>query len=323
MDDSKDSKDKPIVMFVGDYYCAANPAMGISEWETNLWKSLESTGLADVCMFHMDKYYFHTGRRGDEALLERIAEIKPDFIVLVVYKPLGSDPTVLTEDTLKAINVPLVTIWGDLEASEQVELAKIVDPYCIKVIGTANKSVVEGLGYTYMHVPKDERTFYSPDLEGEAPVDRPIDVVFSGSHGHGREERREVLQHMINNGVNLVLGGSEGGDHFTTEEYVRRYQSAKLAISFSQARGMNVVNARPFEVMHCDAMLLEQESPELEKLYEDGIDYISWKDKDDLLKKVRYYLEHDDERNQIALNGHTKTIGKYSAKSFWEEVLKK
>lgn len=306
---------KPVVMFVGDYYCAANPAMGISEWETNLWKSLESTGLVDVCRFHMDKYYFYTATRGDETLIERIAKIKPDYVVLVVYKPLGSDPTVLTEDTLKAINVPLVTIWGDLEASEQVELAKTVDPYCVKVIGTANKSVVEELGYTYMHVPKDPTIFNDPHLE------RDIDVVFSGSFGHGRPERSEVLQHLLNNGVNLIFGGSEGGDHFTTEEYAMRYKRAKIAISFSQARGMNVVNARPFEAMNCGTMLLEQESPELAKLYKEGEEYVSWKDKDDLLWKIRYYLEHEDERRKVANDGYVKTKSKYSADSFWKKTL--
>lgn len=306
---------KPIVLFIGDYYCAGNPAMGISEWETNIWKSLESTGLADVARFHMDKYYYHTGRRGDEALIERINEFKPDYIVLIIYKQLGIEPTVLTEDTLKAINVPLVTIWGDLEASEQVELAKVVDPYCIKVIGTANKEVVESLGYKYMHVPKDPRVFNNPNEE------RDIDVVFSGSFGYGREERKEVLQHLIDNGIKLVAGGSEGGDHFTTEEYADRYKRAKIAISFSRARGINVVNARPFEAMSCGAMLIEQESPELAKLYEEGVDYVSWKDKDDLLSKICYYLSNDTERKAIADSGYNKTLERYTASSFWKEAL--
>lgn len=313
---------KPVVLFIGDYYCAGNPAMGLSEWEGNLWASLEATGLADVARFHMDKYYYTTGKRGDGALLERIEEIRPDYIVLVLYKPLGSDPTVITQVTLDAVKSSrgaIASIWGDLEAEEQVELSRLIAPYCSKVIGTANKEVVESLGYKYMHVPKNHLIFNNL-FQGF--YHRNIDVVFSGSFGFGRPERAEVLQYLLDNGINLICGGSEGGDHFTTEEYADRYKRAKIAISFSQARGMNVVNARPFEVMNCGALLLEQESPELAKLYTEGVDYVPWKDKVDLLEKIRYYLAHDEERLSIAASGHKKTVELYSAETFWKEVLK-
>ncbi len=308
-------RDKPVVLFIGDYYCAGNPAMGLSEWEGNLWASLESTGLADVARFHMDKYYYHTGNRGDEALLERVRDIKPDHVVLIIYKQPGSDPTVPTIDTISKLP-NLITIWGDLEAVEQRQLTELVQPACKRMFGTANKEVVERMGYKYMHVPKNPLIFNNPDKE------RDIDVVFSGSFGYGRPERKEVLEYLVENGISITIGGSEGGDHFTTEEYADRYKRAKIALSFSQARGMNVVNARPFEVMSCGAMLLEQKSPELAKLYEEEVDYGTWTDKVDLLEKVRYYLRNEEERLSIAKSGQEKTEQLYSAKNFWEEVLR-
>ena len=309
---------KPIVLFIGDYYCAGQPSMGLSEWEGNIWSSLDSTGLADVARFHMDKYYYHTGTRGDSALVERIDAIQPDYIVLIIYKQFGQDPAVMLENTMKVIQmmgVPVITIWGDLEAQQQRDIAKTVEPYCWKMIGTANKEVVESLGYTYAHVPKDPRIFNNPNKP------RDIDIVFSGSYGLGREERQNTLLHLINNGIALVHGGSEGRDHFTTEEYADRYKRSKLSLSFSKAHGINVVNARPFEVLSCGAMLLEQESPELAKLFIPGVDYVEWITNDDLLEKVRYYLTHDDERTLIASNGYKKATEIYSAKKFWEKVL--
>lgn len=307
---------KPIVLFVGDYYFAGNPRMGLSEWEGNIWASLESTGLADVARFHFDKYFYTTGQRGDAELLKAIERIKPDYVVMIVYKLPGSDPTVIGIDTIAAIKVPIISIWGDLEAEEQQHLAKMLEPFMWKVVGTANKSVVEELGYTYLHVPKDVHIFNNPNKE------RDIDIVFSGSYGYGREERRESMTHLLNNGIKLVHGGSEGADHFTVEEYADRYKRAKLALSFSQARGMNVVNARPFEAMSCGAMLLEQESLELAKLYTPYVDYVPWTDKDDLLSKVQYYLAHDEERKKIADAGCKKTQEVYSANTFWEQLLK-
>lgn len=309
---------KPIVLFVGDFYCAGNRSMGISEWETNLWKSLESTNLANVGQFHMDKYFYHYGQRGDAALIESVNKIKPDYIVLVVYKPLESDPTVLTHETLVELSkYKLITIWGDLEADEQQVLAKQIAPHCWRVIGTANEEIVSGLGYTYMHVPKDPRIFNNPNRK------RDIDVLFNGSFGYGREERKETLQYLIDNGIKLVAGGSEGGDHFTTEEYAERFKRSKIAISFSRARGKDVVNARPFEAMLCGALVLTQESKEMEKLYDSTQDCVAWKDKEDLLFKIKFYLEdqYQNMRAQYALNGQKKTEQLYSAKTFWDKVL--
>lgn len=315
----KHLRKKPVVLFIGDYFCAGQPSMGLSEWEGNIWASLESTGLADVARFHMDKYYYHTGKRGDSALVERIDAIQPNYIVLIIYKQFGQDPAVMVENTMKVIQmmgIPVITIWGDLEAQQQVNISKTVAPYCSKVIGTANKEVVEKLGYTYMHVPKDPRIFNNPNKS------RDIDVVFSGSYGLGREERQNTLLHLLNNGVALIHGGSEGRDHFTTEEYADRYKRSKIALSFSKAHGINVVNARPFEAMSCGAMLLEQESLELAKLFIPGVDYVPWTSEFDLLNKVKYYLLHEDERNAIASSGQRKIEELYSAKKFWETCLK-
>ncbi len=309
---------KPVCLFIGDYWCAGNPQMGLSEWEGNIWASLESTGLAEVARFHFDKFYYHTGQRPDQALIERIQAIQPDFIVAVIYKFPGSSPTVIHGDTLgviKELGIPVVTIWGDLEAEQQRQIANLVKPFAKVNIGTANKDAVESVGFKYMHVPKDTRIWNNPGRE------RDIDVIFLGSYGLGREERQKALQYLIDNGIKLVVGGSEGRDHFSTEDYANGYKRAKIAISFSRAHGMNVVNARPFEAMNCGAMLIEQDSPELAKLYTKDVDYKEWINEVDLLEKVRYYLSNDEERNAIANSGYKKTQELYSAKTFWEEVL--
>ena len=310
---------KPSVLFVCDYYCAGQPGMGLSEWEGNLWASLEAVDLAQVMRFHMDKYYYHTGKYASEALLERIRDLKPEYVVLVMYKQFGTDPTAIDIPTLQAIHamgVKMISVWGDLEADEVLTMCQSVQHLMYKIIGTASKEITEAAGYTYMHVPKNPQIFNNPNKE------RDLDVVFSGSFGYGRDERRDVLQYIIDNGINLIAGGSEGKDHFTTEEYADRYKRAKIAISFSVARGKNVVNARPFEVMNCGAMLLEQKSPELAKLYVEGADYDVWTTKEDLLEKIRYYLSNESERLSIAEHGCRKTNELYSAETFWREILR-
>jgi hypothetical protein len=313
------NRTKPVVLFIGDYFCAGDPRVGLSEWEGNIWSSLESTGLVDVARFHFDKFYWNTGQRADQALIERIEAIRPDYIVLIIYKFLGSDPAVMLPDTLgvlSCLGIPIITIWGDLEAQQQRDIAATVRPFTKVNIGTANKEDTESVGFKYMHVPKDPRIWNNP--EGE----RDIDVIFLGSYGLGREERQKALQYLIDNGIKLVVGGSEGRDHFPTEEYANGFKRSKIAISFSRAHGRHVTNARVFEILNTGAMMLEQEGDETKKLFEPEKDYVEWKDEVDLLEKVRYYLEHEEERLSIAKSGNDKVKELYSAKSFWEEALK-
>ncbi len=321
---------KPLVMFIGSYWCASIPRNGISEWEDNLARSIDSTGEYDVLTFHFDKYFHTYQQHGDTALIDAINQHKPQYIVcvyhLTVNHPVAGNYGVPAFQTLAAIyhaGIHMIFIWGDLEDKTQRLLSKTIEPLAWKMIGTASKSLTEDLGYKYMHVPKDLKVFNNPKKE------RDIDVVFSGSYKLWRPERLSAIKYLEENGINILYGGSEGDDHFTTEEYADRYKRAKMALSFSTStinletgEKVNVVNARPFEVMSCGAMLLEQKSEELAKLYTPNVDYVEWTDNIDLLKKVKYYLAHEDERLSIAQSGQEKTDRLYNAKTFWEEALK-
>ena len=46
--------------------------------------------------------------------------------------------------------------------------------------------------------------------------------------------------------------------------------------------------------------------PELGLYFEDGIDLVTFDSYEDLQKKTEYYLSHEDERRNIALNGYEK-----------------
>ena len=73
--------------------------------------------------------------------------------------------------------------------------------------------------------------------------------------------------------------------------------------------------------MACGAMLIEQDSPEIGKLFEENKDFKMWKTKVDLLETIRYYLSHEEERSQISQNGQRKIEDSYSASKFWSSAL--
>jgi hypothetical protein len=312
----------PKILFIGDKWCGGRKEFGISEWDQGMQNSLRSTGLAQVDTFDVDDYYINTGKKSDEAVLEKIKESKPDFIYYISNKMPSSSAKVIEFSTLKKIKdelkVPLVALFGDLAVNEQVKISRAMLPYAKLLVATELTAALARINrpdkYMYMWVPRDPRIFNNPNKV------RDVEVGYVGSP---RKNRLEYLLYLAKNGINVKYGGGEGHEHLSVEQYTDRYKRSIIALSFARSHSSHVVNARPFEAILCGSMLLEQENFELMKLYVPYQDYVPYNGKKDMLKKAKYYLEHNEEREKIALSGQRKTEQLYSAKTFWQAVIER
>ena len=68
-------------------------------------------------------------------------------------------------------------------------------------------------------------------------------------------------------------------------------------------------------------MLLETKNPQTEALFEDGVDYVGFSTKEEMLEKIKYYLTHEKERKCIAESGRRKVLNQYNTKVFWDTVF--
>jgi hypothetical protein len=67
-------------------------------------------------------------------------------------------------------------------------------------------------------------------------------------------------------------------------------------------------NARLYEATGCGALLITDEKANLGELFKVGKEVITYQNEEDLADKVKYYLKHDRERNNIAAAGQKRTI---------------
>jgi spore maturation protein CgeB len=75
---------------------------------------------------------------------------------------------------------------------------------------------------------------------------------------------------------------------------------------------------RDYEAMNFKALVLTDKTP-----FTPGRDVVLYRDKKDLEQKIKYYLEHEKEREKIALQGYkTITRGKYTYRDRMEEMLR-
>ena len=66
--------------------------------------------------------------------------------------------------------------------------------------------------------------------------------------------------------------------------------------------------------MACGGFCLTNYQPEIATLFEDGKELVMYMDVKDMLQKVEYYLEHEEERVQIAKAGREKVCNCFSVR---------
>lgn len=133
------------------------------------------------------------------------------------------------------------------------------------------------------------------------------DVVFIGRAKDGlkRDEWIKLLTERYNMGWygHPLVMGSEMADIL---------MSSKLAIDIKRDNfeyGAFTVSSRLFKTLGCGAPFLTFDVPSLELFFTPGIHLDTYEDNfNALCAKIDYYLEHEEEREQIAIQGHQEVL---------------
>lgn len=116
------------------------------------------------------------------------------------------------------------------------------------------------------------------------------------------------------------------GGQTTPAEWIKIYSASKMVFcSHYHDPSGNVpcyqASPRVFEALACGAFLLVDDQRDVRTLFKDGEHLVIYKDRDDLRKKVRYYLEHDDERMRIAKSGMQEVLQKHTFRHRIKQIL--
>jgi hypothetical protein len=161
---------------------------------------------------------------------------------------------------------------------------------------------------------KTEKTI----LAGE----RDIDIIFIGSLFRGKTPliakvkkafrgRCRVYGRATWKG-NLYFNVTKGFPGWVRpiafEEYVPLYQRAKIGFNVHNRGDYTVGSYRLFDLPGNGVMQISDGGDYLNAFFKVGDEIIGYKDADDLIDKLHYYLEHDEERQRIALNGYRRVM---------------
>lgn len=82
------------------------------------------------------------------------------------------------------------------------------------------------------------------------------------------------------------------------------------------------LKGRNYDVPGCKGFLLTEDAEDLRDRYEDGREIVIFKNKKDLIQKIKYYLSHDKEREAIAEAGYRRTVKDHTYEKRFNEIFK-
>jgi glycosyltransferase involved in cell wall biosynthesis len=151
-----------------------------------------------------------------------------------------------------------------------------------------------------------------PQIHRRHDVPRQFDVSFVGHTCPG--PRDELLELIRRNFPNHFIGRAYFG------EMARIYSASRVVFNRSIK---NDVNMRVFEALACGSLLVTNDLTDngQAELFQDGVHLATYREPDELLEKIRYFLAHDEQRETIAAAGRAEVTARHTYRHRLEWLL--
>lgn len=84
------------------------------------------------------------------------------------------------------------------------------------------------------------------------------------------------------------------------------FKKSRINLNISLRSILSGIPLRAFDIMGSGGFLLSNYQEDFLEYFTPGVDFVYYESEADLLEKTAYYLAHEEERTQIAANGHQK-----------------
>lgn len=143
--------------------------------------------------------------------------------------------------------------------------------------------------------------------------------------GHFEDDGRdECLKYLIDNGVRVKIFGGESWfnsryynffinnlgkiSNLNKVDYNLSLNCAKICLVFLSKRNNDTYTRRCFEIPAAGSLMLSEYTQDLDSLFKQGVEADYFCSKEELLDKVKYYLDHDDARKKVASAGNERLL---------------
>ncbi|SDA42024.1 Glycosyl transferases group 1 [Butyrivibrio sp. INlla18] len=144
-------------------------------------------------------------------------------------------------------------------------------------------------------------------------------------------ERRNILTEMgkrfntvlyTSPGTKPIEGVCDLGLASYNEKMPRVFHRSKVNLNITLRSILSGVSLRVIDILAAGGFLITNYQAEIAEYFEDGVDLVMVYTPEDMIQKTAYYLQHEDERKEIALNGQKKVFENFAYTKLLQEILK-
>lgn len=266
-----------------------------------------------------DNYFKYGRKKMNEMLLDLIKREKPDYIFTWLTWDEFYIETLMKINEISP-NTKTVAIFGDdtIQFEDFSRYYALLFNYVFTTLKSyQGKYKQEGLNDAYFTSLTDAVAFRPIKSQ------KKYDVTFVGSQKLDKSGRYELVKHLIDNGISVKVFGFGWENHpelkenyggaLESEDVVKVINESKINLCLSKDNfGRPQMKAKIFEVGACKSFALCEHAPDYENYFKEGKEIVYFKDKHELLEKVKYYLSHEKEREKLASGSYKRVIDDYA-----------
>ncbi len=316
---------------------------GYSYEYNNLYLSLcDVYGKDNVYLFDFFSVYKEEGKSEmNKKLKQTIIEQKPDVALFALFEN-EFDPKIV--DSLKEITKTVVYFFDD---PWRKKFANYWKRY-FSFFSTPDYMMYK----KYLAEGFDNAIFspfgYNKNIYKKLDTEKKYDVSFIGGYSPLRDW---IIRRLKKKGIEVKVfgrGWNKEKSWLTEEEMVKVINQTKINLNLSNAvsyyppflfwslhsvravkellllrKTIEQVKGRHYEINGCGGFQLSFNIPGLEVAFEIGKEIAVYNSLKDLPQRIIYFLEHENERNEIALNGYNRSVKDHLAQNYMKQLVNK
>lgn len=295
------------LLFSGMHWDYGDPCRGRSYEHWNIYESLKS--YCDRRGWRFLHYDFAIrGRQiGIDAMTQELFQLcakeRPDILFTTLLGP-GFDPLLEVLEDISYLGTKTINWFRpDTESLDRyaLEIVKHLDYSC-----TTQRCYLPKYQEAQL-IHRVISTHWGINPELYRPLDVPQDrnLSFIGRFSPMRQQYEALLCEQPDLRPYIAGQGWPHSSRLTLGQLVDAISRSRINLHFpKELSDSHTIPRRLFEVLGCQGFLLSNASNEISTLFEEGKEFVSFRDNEELLEKARFYLSHEEERQKIARAGY-------------------
>lgn len=263
-------------------------------------------------------------KKADSLLVDLLRQYYPDIIFVLSMKYLDAETIRAMRDAArKAIFVGRDDDPCPEGKPDRIAIAKEMDI----VITTSGGRFLQTYKDAGINICAFIPNMCDPDIQYNYDAGEiwNSDILFTGKAEHTRLDRnkeRNELVYKLSKMPNARIYGSFHTPNVEGLSYFYAISRAKIALSINIANDVRLYHSdRLINYISCGTFTLAKNVPDSHLLFEDGIHLRYFDTADEFFERVKWYLEHEQERERIARTGMLKAHTDFSCVKIVQHVL--